>query len=173
MGIVELAGVVFLGTAFVYARLRGNPGPDAPVTRGVGAVLIGMLAAATMGILAMTSSLVSEIPERRQEGAIPLAFTAFVLGVLVVLGKSRVLFWRAGGSPSAPSRSSEGGPPVGYEIRGADGREYGPADLTTMQSWIASGRVGAGTPVRRSGTTAWTAAASVRELAGLFPSAES
>src|SRR5205823_2845933 len=49
-----------------------------------------------------------------------------------------------------------------------DGKEYGPADLTTLREWKAEGRVLAINDARRSDTTAWDKAG---QIPGLFEEA--
>jgi len=51
-----------------------------------------------------------------------------------------------------------------YKIIGGDGKEYGPASLAEMQSWVNHGRVSGTTQVQRSDQGTWAAAASFSEL---------
>ena len=51
-----------------------------------------------------------------------------------------------------------------YRIIGGDGKEYGPATLEELKSWISSGRVTGATQVSRSDLGAWAAAAQFAEL---------
>jgi hypothetical protein len=51
-----------------------------------------------------------------------------------------------------------------YTIIGADGQEYGPHGLETIQTWIGEGRVAPGTSIRRSDTPAWRTAGELEEL---------
>jgi uncharacterized RDD family membrane protein YckC len=51
-----------------------------------------------------------------------------------------------------------------YKIIGGDGREYGPASLEELKSWIRDGRAGARTLVWRSDLEAWEPASTMEEL---------
>ena len=51
-----------------------------------------------------------------------------------------------------------------YTMLGGDGKEYGPATLEQMLSWIRDGRVSAATQVRRSDQNAWVSARDLPEL---------
>jgi uncharacterized RDD family membrane protein YckC len=51
-----------------------------------------------------------------------------------------------------------------YKIIGGDGREYGPATLDELKSWIRDGRVSGATPIWRSDTGLWSPAAQYVEI---------
>ncbi len=51
-----------------------------------------------------------------------------------------------------------------YKIIGGDGREYGPATINELKSWIRDGRVAGATPIWRSDTGLWSPAAQVPEI---------
>jgi hypothetical protein len=53
-----------------------------------------------------------------------------------------------------------------YRIRGADGREYGPATAEQMRQWLAENRVNANTLVQVEGSASWQPLSSRPELAG-------
>jgi uncharacterized RDD family membrane protein YckC len=53
-----------------------------------------------------------------------------------------------------------------YKIIGGDGREYGPATLDELKSWVRDGRVAGATPVWRSDNGLWSPAAQYGELRG-------
>jgi uncharacterized RDD family membrane protein YckC len=53
-----------------------------------------------------------------------------------------------------------------YKIIGGDGREYGPATLDELKSWIRDGRVAGATPIWRSDTGLWSPASHFAELRG-------
>lgn len=53
-----------------------------------------------------------------------------------------------------------------YKIIGGDGREYGPATLDELKSWIRDGRVAGSTPIWRSDTGLWSPAAQYTEIRG-------
>ncbi len=53
-----------------------------------------------------------------------------------------------------------------YKIIGGDGREYGPATLDELKSWIRDGRVAGATPIWRSDTGLWSPAAQFTEIRG-------
>jgi hypothetical protein len=55
-----------------------------------------------------------------------------------------------------------------YWIKATDGQTYGPASPTTMNKWIAEGRVIASTPVAYSPDGPWREATMVPELAAAF-----
>ena len=55
-----------------------------------------------------------------------------------------------------------------YQIRGADGNEYGPATLEQITAWVREGRVGSQQEVRRSDMEHWSPAGSFSELQPLF-----
>ncbi len=57
-----------------------------------------------------------------------------------------------------------------YTVRGADGKEYGPATLEQLSSWIREGRVQAQQEVKRSDMEHWSAAANFSELQSALPS---
>jgi uncharacterized RDD family membrane protein YckC len=62
---------------------------------------------------------------------------------------------------------------LNYKIIGGDGREYGPAGLEELKSWVVDGRVGAMTQVWRSDTERWAPGLHYLELqphiASAFP----
>jgi uncharacterized RDD family membrane protein YckC len=53
---------------------------------------------------------------------------------------------------------------VSYKIIGGDGREYGPATLEELKSWVTDGRVGATTLVWRGDGERWAPALFYQEL---------
>jgi uncharacterized RDD family membrane protein YckC len=53
-----------------------------------------------------------------------------------------------------------------YKIIGGDGREYGPATLDELKSWIRDGRVAGATPIWRSDTGLWSPASQFGEIRG-------
>ena len=53
-----------------------------------------------------------------------------------------------------------------YKIIGGDGREYGPATLDELKSWVRDGRVAGPTPIWRSDTGLWSPASHFTELRG-------
>src|SRR4051794_31540517 len=53
--------------------------------------------------------------------------------------------------------------PEQWTIR-VEGKEYGPADLTTLQEWKAEGRVLAGNEARQTGETNWEKAGNIPGL---------
>jgi uncharacterized RDD family membrane protein YckC len=53
-----------------------------------------------------------------------------------------------------------------YKIIGGDGREYGPATLDELKSWVHDGRVAGATPIWRSDTGLWSPASHFTELRG-------
>src|SRR5438094_501094 len=55
-----------------------------------------------------------------------------------------------------------------YRIIGADGREYGPIEITQLQQWVADGRINAQSKVKPEGATEWKAAGDVPELQELL-----
>lgn len=57
---------------------------------------------------------------------------------------------------------------VTYRIRSADGREYGPVDLATLQRWVREARVNASTVVWSSADPVWRPARERRELDEVF-----
>lgn len=58
---------------------------------------------------------------------------------------------------------------VQYTVIGADGKEYGPMDLETLQDMVRDDRVGAMTRVHDSTTKEWHEARQIEELSQLFP----
>jgi hypothetical protein len=58
-----------------------------------------------------------------------------------------------------------------YQIRGADGNEYGPATLQQVNTWAQEGRVQSQHEVRRSDMKHWSPAGSFSELQPMFASA--
>jgi hypothetical protein len=58
-----------------------------------------------------------------------------------------------------------------YKIRGADGREYGPATAEQMRQWLAENRVNANTLVRVEGADSWQPLSSLSEFAGALSEA--
>lgn len=56
-----------------------------------------------------------------------------------------------------------------YKIIGGDGREYGPASLDELKSWIRDGRVGPRTMVWRGDVETWGPASSLEELQTEIP----
>jgi len=58
-----------------------------------------------------------------------------------------------------------------YMVRGADGKEYGPASLEQISTWAREGRLQAQAGVRRSDMEHWAAAADFTELQPLFGTA--
>jgi hypothetical protein len=61
--------------------------------------------------------------------------------------------------------------PLTYTVRGADGKDYGPATLEQITAWVREGRVRAQQDVRRSDMEHWSAAANFTELQSAFPPA--
>lgn len=59
--------------------------------------------------------------------------------------------------------------PRSYYIRGGDGNEYGPADLTTMARWLRDDQARADTLVREADATEWRPLGEFPELAALAP----
>jgi hypothetical protein len=55
-----------------------------------------------------------------------------------------------------------------YMVRGADGREYGPATLEQIQGWIREGRLPATHEVKRSDMDSWSPASAFSELQPLY-----
>ena len=55
-----------------------------------------------------------------------------------------------------------------YQIRGADGNEYGPATLEQVTAWAREGRVQPQQEVRRSDMEHWSPAGSFSELQSVF-----
>jgi hypothetical protein len=51
-----------------------------------------------------------------------------------------------------------------YAMIGSDGKQYGPATLAQIKSWIGEGRIGAETQVWRSDTNSWLPASQYVEL---------
>lgn len=58
-----------------------------------------------------------------------------------------------------------------YTVRGADGKEYGPASLEQLTAWMREGRVQAHQEIRRSDMEHWSPAASFTELQTALPPA--
>lgn len=58
-----------------------------------------------------------------------------------------------------------------YTVRGADGKEYGPATLEQLTGWARDGRVQAQHEIRRSDTGYWSPASSFSELQAAFGAA--
>ena len=58
-----------------------------------------------------------------------------------------------------------------YTVRGADGKEYGPATLEQFTAWAREGRVQAQQEVRRSDMEHWGSASRFTELQSAFPPA--
>lgn len=56
-----------------------------------------------------------------------------------------------------------------YKIIGADGKEYGPADVEELRKWMTEGRLNGQTLVKAEGETQWQPAARVVELAAWLP----
>ena len=48
-----------------------------------------------------------------------------------------------------------------FKIRGADGKEYGPATAEQMRQWLAQNRVNANTLVQMEGAASWQPLSSV------------
>ena len=55
-----------------------------------------------------------------------------------------------------------------YMVRGADGKQYGPATLQQMDGWIKEGRLAAQAEVKRSDVDYWAAAGEYQELQPMF-----
>ena len=55
-----------------------------------------------------------------------------------------------------------------YRVRGADGREYGPATLEQLSEWIQQGRLREKQEVRRSDMEYWAPAGDFVELKPLY-----
>jgi hypothetical protein len=55
-----------------------------------------------------------------------------------------------------------------YMVRGADGKQYGPATLEQMDGWIKDGRLAAQAEVKRSDIEYWAAASEYQELRPKF-----
>lgn len=53
-----------------------------------------------------------------------------------------------------------------YRVRAADGKEYGPATLEQMTTWLREGRISAQGEVKRSDLDHWAPAANFSELQG-------
>lgn len=56
-----------------------------------------------------------------------------------------------------------------YKVRGADGKEYGPASLDQLTKWLRESRVSAQSEVMRSDTDYWARVADFEELKGALP----
>jgi hypothetical protein len=59
-----------------------------------------------------------------------------------------------------------------YKVRGGDGKEYGPATLEQLSSWIREGRLPAQQEVRRSDMDYWVAAQEYAELKAMYSAAQ-
>jgi hypothetical protein len=59
-----------------------------------------------------------------------------------------------------------------YKVRGADGKEYGPATLQQLNFWIREGRLPAQQEVRRSDMDYWVAAQEYAELKSMYSVAQ-
>lgn len=55
-----------------------------------------------------------------------------------------------------------------YKVRGADGKEYGPATLEQVSGWVREGRLQAQAPIKRSDMTQWVAVSAFEEFQPLF-----
>ncbi len=55
-----------------------------------------------------------------------------------------------------------------YKVRGADGKEYGPASLEQLSAWIREGRLPAQQEVRRSDMDYWVSARDFSELQPMY-----
>ena len=55
-----------------------------------------------------------------------------------------------------------------YMVRGADGKEYGPATLEQVSGWVREGRLQAQAAIKRSDMDQWASAGSFQELEPLF-----
>jgi hypothetical protein len=60
---------------------------------------------------------------------------------------------------------------LSYMVRGADGKQYGPASLELLGSWIREGRLPAQQSVKRSDMEQWALAGDFTELQPIFESA--
>src|SRR3954471_1747961 len=60
-----------------------------------------------------------------------------------------------------------------YMVRGADGREYGPATLDQIAAWIREGRLNEQQLIKRSDMQDWVAASAFIEFQSLFRPAAS
>ena len=58
-----------------------------------------------------------------------------------------------------------------YMVRGADGKEYGPATLEQLKAWIREGRMQAQQEIKRSDMGYWAPARSFSEIQGAFTAA--
>ncbi|MCX6909332.1 MAG: DUF4190 domain-containing protein [Verrucomicrobia bacterium] len=58
--------------------------------------------------------------------------------------------------------------PISYRVRDADGREYGPVDLATLERWTREARLTKTTAVWSSANGQWRAAGERRELDAAF-----
>jgi len=56
-----------------------------------------------------------------------------------------------------------------YKVIGTDGLEYGPADVATIRTWAAEGRIAASTRVQAVGTIDWKPASAFPELGTSVP----
>lgn len=55
-----------------------------------------------------------------------------------------------------------------YQVRGADGKEYGPLQLSQLITWVRENRVGPESELMRSDMTYWSPASSFAELKEVF-----
>jgi hypothetical protein len=58
-----------------------------------------------------------------------------------------------------------------YMVRGADGKEYGPATLQQVTGWVREGRLQAQGPIKRSDMEQWATAGAFEEFQPLFAEA--
>jgi hypothetical protein len=56
-----------------------------------------------------------------------------------------------------------------YKVRGADGKEYGPATLQQLSAWLREGRINLQTEIMRSDVDYWAAAGQYSELKSAAP----
>src|SRR5688572_14273659 len=56
-----------------------------------------------------------------------------------------------------------------YKVRGADGKEYGPASLEQLSAWLREGRITPQTEVMRSDVDYWAPAGQYSELQSTAP----
>jgi hypothetical protein len=61
---------------------------------------------------------------------------------------------------------------LSYMVRGADGKQYGPASLEQLSKWISEGRLPAGAQVKRSDMEHWAVAEDFVELQPMFANGE-
>jgi hypothetical protein len=62
---------------------------------------------------------------------------------------------------------------LNYMVRGADGKEYGPASLELLGGWVKQGRLRPQTELKRSDMEHWAHASDFTELQPLFSTPES